>query len=71
MNLVPGLLEMLNKSSLLFFDGFKEAVWSRQMGTKVSGFLQGCQHPLCSVENENTVEMAGLGKVMFPSEYFL
>lgn len=29
------------------------------MGAKVSGFSEGHQHPLCSVENANTVEMAG------------
>ena len=35
---------------------------SRQMGVKVSGFSEGHQHPLCSIENENTVETAGSRK---------
>ena len=39
-------------------NGFKEMVWSRQMGVKVSGFSEGHQHPLCSTENEKTVEKA-------------
>lgn len=34
MNLVPGLLEMLNKSSLFFFNGFKRQFGLGRWGLK-------------------------------------